>query len=91
MIISFRLAATSSAHRPVELRQTATSPSFDVDKMTYLLDHDNHEMRSDFRRYLCVDDMVPKYNIPLLEERDMALKRLKRICDAGYISVLDFR
>lgn len=35
--------------------------------------------------------MTPRYNIPLEEERDVALKRMKRICDAGFISVLDFR
>ena len=35
--------------------------------------------------------MVPKYNISLAEEREIALARLKRICDAGFISVLDFR
>lgn len=34
--------------------------------------------------------MKPKYNIPLDEEREVALARLKRICDAGFISVLDF-
>lgn len=35
--------------------------------------------------------MIPRYNIPLEEEREVALARLKRICDAGFISVLDFR
>lgn len=35
--------------------------------------------------------MRPRYNIPLEEEREVALARLKRICDAGFISVLDFR
>lgn len=34
--------------------------------------------------------MVPKYNISLADERELALQRLKRICDAGFISVLDF-
>ena len=35
--------------------------------------------------------MRPRYNISLEEERDVALKRMKSICDAGFISVLDFR
>ena len=35
--------------------------------------------------------MVPRYNIPLEEERDLALRRLQRICDNKFISVLDFR
>ncbi|XP_045126050.1 acyl-coenzyme A oxidase 3, peroxisomal-like isoform X2 [Portunus trituberculatus] len=34
--------------------------------------------------------MKPRYNISLEEEREVALARLKRICDAGFISVLDF-
>jgi hypothetical protein len=34
--------------------------------------------------------MVPRYNIPLEEERDLALRRLQRICDNKFISVLDF-
>ncbi len=40
------------------------------------------------------DPMPPiyyRYNISLSEERDLALRRLKRICDGGFISVLDFR
>ena len=35
--------------------------------------------------------MKPKYNISLAEERELALARLQRICDNGFISVLDFR
>ena len=35
--------------------------------------------------------MIPRYNIPLDEERDIALARLQRICDNGFISVLNFR
>ncbi|KAK8731426.1 hypothetical protein OTU49_007604 [Cherax quadricarinatus] len=59
--------------------------------MTTLLDHDNHEMRAKFRKFMSDPVMIPRYNIPLDVERDMALARLKRICDAGFISVLDFR
>jgi hypothetical protein len=28
------------------------SPSFPIDKMTELLDHDNHQMRKDFRKFV---------------------------------------
>lgn len=59
--------------------------------MTALLDHDNHDMRKEFRQFVSDPVMVPRYNIPLHEERDVALWRLKRICDGGFISVLDFR
>ncbi|CAH1789068.1 unnamed protein product [Owenia fusiformis] len=68
-----------------------TAPSFDVEKMTALLDHDNHDMRKKFREFVSDPVMIPKYNITLKEERDIALARLQRICDAGFISVLDFK
>merc|ERR1711936_363454 len=32
----------------------------------------------------------PRYNLTLEEERELALKRLTAICDAGFISVLNF-
>ena len=31
-----------------------------------------------------------RYNISLAEERELALRRLQRICDSEFISVLDF-
>ena len=34
--------------------------------------------------------MVPRYNISLEEERELALRRLQRICDNKFISVKDF-
>ena len=44
-----------------------------------------------FRKFMSDPVMKPKYNIPLSEERELALARLQRICDNGFISVLDFR
>ncbi len=97
--ISSRHVATSSMLRgspastssPPKLREEWKKDSFDKKKMTQLLDHDNHEMREEFRDFVSDPVMVPIYNIPLAEERDLAFKRLKRICEAGFISVLDFR
>ena len=57
---------------------------------THLLDHDNHEMRAKFREFISEPVMVPRYNISLDEERELALRRLQRICDNEFISVLDF-
>merc|ERR1712048_2429 len=48
-------------------------------------------MRKDLRNFLSDPVFKPKYNIALEEEREVALQRLKRICDAGFISVLDFK
>ena len=80
------------------------APSFPVEKMTELLDHDNLEMRAEFRKFISEPVMVPRYcisvllvnnafftlfligqysryNISLEEERELALRRLQRICD----------
>jgi len=73
-----------------EIRTKLLSSSFPVEKLTALLDHDNHEMRADFRKFISEPVMVPRYNISLEEERDLALRRLQRICDNKFISVLDF-
>uniref|UniRef100_H2YL24 Uncharacterized protein n=1 Tax=Ciona savignyi TaxID=51511 RepID=H2YL24_CIOSA len=78
---------------PVELRSSWSSgndKTFDVKELASLLDHDNHEMRGEFRKFVSDPIMTPRYDIPLAEERDVALQRLKRICDGGFISVLDF-
>jgi len=75
---------------PEEIRTKLLSPSFPIPKMTALLDHDNHQMRADFRKFISEPVMVPRYNISLEEERDLALRRLQRICDNNFISVKDF-
>ena len=66
------------------------SPAFDVAKMKYVLDHDNHEMRDKFRALLADPLFKPRFNMTLEEERELALQRLTRICREGLISVLDF-
>jgi len=35
--------------KPADIRRTLLTPNFPVEKLTALLDHDNHQMRSDFR------------------------------------------
>lgn len=77
---------------PTQLRTNWGSPSFDIAEMTKLLDHDNHEKRKAFRKLISQDPLfIPKYNISLEEERSIALERLKKLCDQGFISVLDFK
>ena len=61
-----------------------------VNKLTELLDGDNLQMRQDLRQFLCRPEFTPRYNIPLPEERELALKRLQMICDNNFISVKDF-
>merc|ERR1712088_970636 len=81
----------SNTMTPEEIRTKLLSPSFPIPKMTALLDHDNLQMRADFRKFISEPVMVPRYNISLEEERDLALRRLQRICDNNFISVKDFR
>lgn len=58
--------------------------------MTELLDHDNLEMRQKMREFFSRDDMIPRYNISLAEERELAYERLRQVCRGGFISVRDF-
>jgi acyl-CoA oxidase len=80
----------SNTDNPQKIRNSWFAPTFPVQKLTDLLDHDNHEMRNKFREFISEPVMVPRYDIPLAEERDLALRRLQRICDNDFISVLDF-
>merc|ERR1719480_636824 len=72
------------------IRAAWPKPDFNIKALKDLLDHDNIEMRDKFREFLAQDLFKPRYNLTLDEERELALKRLKAICDAGFISVLDF-
>ncbi|KAG7172497.1 acyl-coenzyme A oxidase 3, peroxisomal-like [Homarus americanus] len=81
----------SNQSPPMDLRSAQSVCNFNIEEMTALLDHDNHEMRTKFREFMSDPVMKPRYNIPLHEERDVALARLQRICDSGFISVLDFQ
>ena len=58
-------------HDPKELRSKWQKPSFKVDKMKELLDHDNHVMRDEMRKFLSDPIFKPKYNISLSEEREV--------------------
>ena len=60
------------------------------DPKQHIIDHDNHEMRANFREYLKQDDFKPKYAIPLNEERELALNRLQKVCNEDFMSVRDF-
>ena len=72
------------------IRAAWPQPDFNIRALKDLLDHDNIQMRDDFREFLKQDLFKPRYNMTLDEERDLALKRLQAICDSGFISVLDF-
>lgn len=64
---------------------------FESGSIAEILQHDNLDKRRKLKVLLSTDAFVPRYNIPLEEERKVALDRLKLICDKGFISVLDFK
>jgi acyl-CoA oxidase len=64
--------------------------SFDVDRFTYVLENDNQEKRSKFKEFLKDPIYIPRFDISLRYERELALERLKRLAEAGFISVYDF-
>ena len=66
------------------------SPSFDKKKLAHIFDHDNHAKRNLFRSIVDEPLFVPRYNVSLRYEREIALDRLRRIFEAGIVSVLDF-
>lgn len=83
--------APRSTHDLAALRQNWNkNPSFNIEKMTAFLDYDNIEMKKKMRKFLSSPLFIPKYNIPLADERELALKRLKAVCDEGFISVFNF-
>jgi len=70
-----------------------SSPEAPVaEQLQALLDHDSHEERRRMKEIMATDPLfVPKWNVGLNEERELALRRLKRLCDSKNFSIRDFR
>ena len=66
------MTAIKPDQEPDKLRLQWAKPSFNIKKMMELLDHDNHEMRQDLRKFLSDPVFKPRYNIPLEEEREVS-------------------
>lgn len=64
--------------------------SFDVDGLTYLLENDNHQNRQDFKNYAKDPIFLPRMDVSLRYERELALQRLQRVAERKLISVFDF-
>ena len=75
----------------LDMERPKTAPTFDIGAMQHLLEYDNHETRAELRELFKDEIFVPRYNVSLEEERDIALQRLQAICDKKLISVLNFR
>ncbi len=70
------------------LRESAV---LEASELQRLLDHDNLDTRRKLYAFTKAPLFVPRFNVSLPEQRDLALARLQAICDGGFISVLDFR
>ncbi|OQR81702.1 acyl-coenzyme A oxidase 3, peroxisomal [Thraustotheca clavata] len=66
------------------------SETFPTAQLNEWLDPDNKEMRANLKTFLKDNSFRPRYNIPLAEEREIALSQLKKICDEKFFSVKDF-
>ncbi len=65
--------------------------TFPIAAMQRLLDHDNIETRDALKELFKGELFVPRYNVAMAEERELALRRLQAICDHKLISVRDFQ
>jgi acyl-CoA oxidase len=73
------------------MNSQSNTPHFNISNMQELLDHDNHDTRSQLKELFKDPMFIPRFNISMDEERELALKRLQKICDHKLISVLDFK
>ncbi|KAI8827148.1 acyl-CoA dehydrogenase/oxidase [Fimicolochytrium jonesii] len=65
---------------------------FNTERFTYVLEADNQEKRARFKDYIRqnLQTFTPRYDVSLRYQREIALERLKKVTEAGFISVLDF-
>lgn len=76
----------------VSLNPTSVGHSQVSEQLQAVLDHDCPEERQRLKQLMVSDPLfVPIWNLPLEEERELALERLKRLCHSGNFSILDFR
>jgi hypothetical protein len=61
-----------------------------VQDIARLLEHDNYQNRDAMRQALSNPLFIPRFNLTLDQERDIALERLKFITDRKFVSVRDW-
>ncbi|QRV82258.1 acyl-CoA dehydrogenase [Ceratobasidium sp. AG-Ba] len=69
---------------------TPPPASFNVQELKRVFDHDNFDKRDAFRALADEPLFVPRHNVSLAYERELALDRLKRVSETKMISVFDF-
>ena len=63
---------------------------FDAAEFQRIIDHDNHDTRRAMRELSKDPIFIPRYNVSLRYQREVALEQLKKIADQGLVSVKDF-
>ncbi|KAJ3186680.1 hypothetical protein HDU85_007500 [Gaertneriomyces sp. JEL0708] len=63
---------------------------FDTGRFTHVLEADNQEKRAGLKNLFRDGTFVPRYDVSLRYMREIALERLKKVADHGFISVFDF-
>jgi acyl-CoA oxidase len=69
--------------------------SVTIDKETireikHILDHDNHANRDNLREFFRKSVFVPRFDVSLRYEREVAYERLRQIIENKFISIFDF-
>jgi len=84
-------AAERAARRAGGRSQASLLARRDVSALHALLEHDNADLRARMKSFFAADPIyVPRYDIDLRDDRELAFERLARFCRAGFISVADF-
>ncbi|CAO3658103.1 unnamed protein product [Umbelopsis vinacea] len=73
------------------MSSTLSLNTSEADYIRKALQHDNHENRDSMADFMAKDPLyIPRYNIPLATERELALNRLVKLAKNGFFSVFDF-
>eukprot|EP01135_Chromosphaera_perkinsii_P010511 Nk52_evm21s2152 gene=Nk52_evmTU21s2152 len=86
---SFSLTGASGLRNVRSYRSTSRL-QVDARKLQTMLDHDNLDNRAKLKELFKDPLYIPQYNLSLEEERELAYKRLKKLCGAKIVSVRDF-
>ncbi|KAF9433564.1 hypothetical protein BGZ76_009270 [Entomortierella beljakovae] len=63
----------------------------DIKTLSHVLAHDSHDLRQQMQDFAAKDPIyIPRYDITLAAHRELALQRLDRLAQQGFISVFDF-
>ncbi len=62
----------------------------DPTSLCAVLEHDHHQTRAELKKLFKEELFIPRYDVSLERERELASQRLRRITDEGLISVRDF-